>query len=230
MKELVLEYKRVNVDRSTGRVVLKEDGVEQTPWLVFDSVDFPTMLRAYARLLKGNEEAVAIWQRTDRPGLLPYTLDPQVSALLVTDIEAAIASMSPDVQSPSYKLQNIQAAREVPAGLRAGFDTLADAFGDKLYVRLRDNGELECPCCGMWGSSHRDGTFICQKACANRHMSTPLEVALSGRWAGFSAQQLLSGGSSKFYFPRAWNDGASWISHEKLQTKLDEYNKEKSGC
>jgi len=229
MKELVLEYKRVNVDRSTGRVVLKEDGSERSPWLAFDSVDFPTMLRAYARLLKDNEEAVAIWQRTDRPGLLPYTLDPQVADLFRTDIEAAIVSMSPDVRSPSYKLQSIQAAREVPAGLRAGFDTLADAFGDKLYVRFRDNSEIECPCCGMWGSSHRDDTFICQKACANRQVRAFL-VEPSGRWAGFSAQHLLDSGSSKFYFPRAWNDGASWISREKLQMKLDEYNKEKSEC
>jgi predicted RNA-binding Zn-ribbon protein involved in translation (DUF1610 family) len=123
-----------------------------------------------------------------------------------------------------------------PAPIRAGHATLADAFGEVIYFRVRGH-ELECPGCGFWGmftspgllkDPDRAGTrfktaFVCPKKCGERFI-----VSCEDSWGYVHVEDLLK--SSKlnaFYFPRTWNEGRPWVTRESLQQKYNEYKAEK---
>lgn len=223
-EELVLEYKRVDVDRCTGRIVFKVDDKGSLPSLTFESVTFDWMLRQFGARLKSSPNVKAIWQRIDRPGLLPYALDEQVTALFRSDIDAAIASMSPAERSPSAAVRRVRQERVAPPGIRAGFDTLADSFGEIVYTRARVN-EVECPVCGMWTYRQKMDVFCCLKGCSGR---IELSLTFTNRWAGVRVADLLKTSAPRFYLPRMWNEDPPWVSASALQAKLDEYKKEKT--
>lgn len=105
--------------------------------------------------------------------------------------------------------------------LRAGHDTLADAFGEKLYCSTRDNS-VECPVCGRW---HR---ISAQKITVGCVTGLLLSYEMRDNWAVASIEELLATQRTRYFLPRAWNTSGPWVSHENLQKKYDEYLKEKS--
>jgi len=86
--------------------------------------------------------------------------------------------------------------RDTPTSLiRAGVDTLADAFGDVVYCRADTigSGHIECPGCGRWGAS----CIACGFTLAGEYQ---------GQWFGVSVSALLASGLNRFYLPRKWNE------------------------
>lgn len=239
-EQVVLEYKRVEVTFSTGRILHKEDGAEEKLY-EFTALQFPQMLELFAESLRRFPEAKAVWQRTDRPGLNPYELDLRIAKMFREDPEAAIASMCPPQQelSPSMAASRARPqVKTVGASVRAGFDTLADAFGDSVYSRARARTDgflyVECPCCGIWTPIHAAGPSaktLDNSHCMNtrcRVFDKPLALNSQGeKWVGYTTTTLLATASPRFYLPRAWNDGRSWITWEALNQKYNEYEKEK---
>lgn len=245
-EKIVLEYKRVNVDKSTGRIVRLTD-VGEDVLKTFESVEFKPMLRDFAEALQQCEDAVAVWKRTDRPGLVPYDLDPQITKLFRTDPVAAIESLCPPARNPSTTIKRIQEERKpVPVSIRAGYDVLADAFGEDVYSRIRTRTEgiqyVECPCCGLWTpvglglatSSFYDpaehskvGWSLCANPkCRASEAVLTLKTA-NDKWVAYAVTDLLATQATRFYMPRAWNDGRPWVTWKDLNEKYEEYVREK---
>lgn len=231
MIEVILEYKRTNVDKSTGRIVTKTDIGHHThmplevPYTTFEDSDFAPMLYKFAKALQDYPDANAVIQRTDRPGLVPYNLDGQTANLFRTDPVAAITSMSQPYGSPSGAVARVKKENvSTSSALRVGYDALADSFGDQVFVRY-DGTRVECPCCGIWNP------FSAEYTCRNPKCSVRLEFSeVSGKWAGFNTADVLATQSKRFYFPRAWNGYQPWVSWEALNEKYEQFNKEKTSC
>jgi hypothetical protein len=161
-----------------------------------------------------------------------YSLDKDLISLFIKDPAAAIRSMTqPD---------RVVHVRDVKpqALLRAGTKTLADAFGDEVYIRHRVSSSNkrstgECPFCGRWWMyrtvegprSAEPIEFKCE-ACSTSIMG----VIRSAVWIAIPTQNLLDLPNLKFFLPRAWNGSGSWITREDLAHKLSTYFKEKSQC
>lgn len=244
--EVILEYKRVDM-LSSGRIyvhaIFRDEegnvvggGGGVTPF-EFERLDFEAMLFKFAEYLQQFPNAVGVIQRTDRPNLVPYTLDERTTELFRLDPVAAVKSMSAPMGSPSNVIKRVREEKTpITSGLRVGHSTLADAFGEELYSRYDvDRMRVECPCCGIWAALHtrdEDGKqFIsCKNPSCAPHGKPLFLQRRNGRWAAFSTFDLLATHSDRFYFPRAWNDGKVWITWEGLNNKYEQFQKEKKSC
>ena len=239
--EITLFYHREAPDvLSTGRIESTEMGLV-TEEDSFTRLEFRDMLKRLCDVLTrwpAEEELRVVFQRTDRARLVPYRLDPQTVALFRTDPVAAIASMTTAYQSPSTTEKRVKEERDpTPAPvIRAGYDTLADAFGDVLFFRVKNN-TLECPGCGFWGAwtilgllndPERVGEefktiFACRAKCLKH-----LAVSCRERWGYIRTEYLLENTNlDRFYFPRGWNDFRPWVSRDELRALLAKYKHEK---
>lgn len=242
MIEVTLEYCRVDKTvLSTGRILTKAADGSVVPVETFEAIEYAAMLRLLSGVLMGlpeETEAKVHVQRTDRAGILPYTLDAASVTLLRTDPVAGLEAMSVASPSPMQVLENIKLAARPPVPyptLTAGAGTLADAFGETVACRIRDV-QLECPGCGFWSDyalpailndPDRAGTafktiFVCRKRCHER-----FPVSCFKEWAFVSVQDLLKTPLPAFYLPRAWNHSRPWVSRDVLTQKYAEYTKEK---
>lgn len=230
MIEVILRYKRVDGDRSTGHLHTHVDGPSPVDVVLlrFESVDFSTMMYAFAKALQDYPDAQAVVQRTDRPGLVPYNLETNLADLFRTDPVTAVASMSTPYGSPSNTIERVKKEQEPIAfgGLRVGYDTLVDSFGDILYTNYdAEKTRIECPCCGIWNP------FSTEFVCVNPKCAKPLEIEeAAGRRMGFSTRLLLDTHSARYYFPRAWNNYKPWVTWEALNEKYEQFKKEKASC
>jgi hypothetical protein len=190
----------------------------------FESSTFASMIAKLAEHARRDPGARLVMQRTDRPGLRPHTLDPASAALLRTDTAAFVASMSVVVHVPDDRPR-----APLPPILVVGHDALADAFGDQLYVRRRQRqtmDEVECPMCGRWVPLKSAEGWSWFDHCA---YTISIETSLlDDRWLPIYAEALLSTNAPKFFFPRAWNEGRNWITHETLKNKYATYLQEKN--
>lgn len=232
---VVLEYKRASGELSTGRVYLRV-GPNEVDELKFEELEFKKMLALFAEKLREFRGTEAVWQRTDRPGLVPYTLDAAVTTLFREDPVAAIASMCPPSRSPSSTVSYVREERAVREGqrisvsVRAGYDALADSFGDQVASRSRRRSDglasVECPCCGIWSLVQNGASNCINTRC--RAFDKALAIhSPNAKWSFYQTADLLETGAPRFYLPRAWNNGCSWVSWETLSQKYNEFQKEK---
>jgi hypothetical protein len=225
---VVLQYRRVEGELSTGRIALLPIvPTEETARCLedFDRLPYTKMLVRFARELREFPEAKAAIMRIDRPGLLPYALDEETTALLRTDPVAAIQSMT--YTTPSLgKIHVVKEEKPLEVDpIRAGHETLADALGEQIYVKRRSSA-LECPGCGYWGPVHTN-SFKCTKKCAREGHARTFRVTLTKLWAVFSTEDLLESTLPKFYLPRTWNVGRLWVTKAELIEMYTAYKAEK---
>ena len=201
------------------------------------SHEYAEMLKRLCNILEKNfpkeEDVDIVLQRTDRAGLTPVSLSNETVLLLRTNPVAGIAALTyTQPQTPLGAVAKKKAETTVftPPPLRAGVDTLAQAFGPLVYVRVRD-GKAECPCCGFWirnilqvpDGGVADITVVCTERCKNS-----FELRAYSKWAAVSVAELLDIKSAdRFYLPREWNYPQVWVSRTDLQTKYDMFTKEK---
>ncbi len=237
---VMLSYRRTAEDLSTGDIKSDENGLT-TDEGTFENLEFKRMMQKLASVLlcfPEDQPVDVLLQRTDREGLLPYKLDAATVNLLRTDPVAAIQAMEYPTHSPSGTVRRVREERQlhVLPPIQVGHEALADSFGDVLYFRVRGH-ELECPGCGFWGMFTSPGLladperagqvfktiFVCPKKCKERFAVTCQEKL------GYVDTEFLLERTKldRFYFPRAWNGGRSWVSRESLQKKYDEYKAEK---
>lgn len=232
--EVILEYKRVKGDLSTGRILWYDQLASQYVENEFEDIEFRPMLILFAKALAKYPTALGTFQRTDRPGLVPYNLDVKVVDLFRTDPVAAIESMCPN-PSPSTTIQRTREERKpqfIRMSVRSGFDVLADAFGDELFSPLRVKGcdpYAECPCCGIWCNVLL-GSISCRNPSCVLSDNRLLLKRVNKKWVSFRTDDVLATKSNRYYLPRAWNDGRPWVSWEDLNKKYEEYKKEKTSC
>jgi hypothetical protein len=157
-----------------------------------------------------------------KPEPVAVQLEPRLAELLRKDPVAFMQMMDPTMGRPqrlnismSAKVRDDVAIKPHP--IPAGHDTLAESFGEELYIRKR--GDLyECPIYGRWVPAGQIGVWT---------------VGVNDRWASVSVENLLHSvdpPATRFFFPRAWNKDGPWISREDLQRKYDEFIKEREQC
>jgi len=169
-----------------------------------------------------------------------YAMSPSEIRQLRDDPAAAIRSMrEPDRVVIVRDLKKATTPKErelVHPQLRAGHDTLADAFGRYIYFRLR-SGRIECPYDGRW----KEYTILVSDGSPSVFYEGPTTEEyrslwfspriVNETWARTFTETLLDVGEkkglSRYYLPRQWNESGPWISHEDLQVKYETFCKER---
>lgn len=221
--EIVLTYRREG-EAYTGSLVY---AVKTVP---FTAKSYAWVMREVHLALVDLPEAEVQLVRDDRPGLLPVKLDPGARMLLRDDPARFIEvhTVAPRIidmtngQKPE-RVAKLVERYEIPARsrLRVGHDTLADAFGEVVYLKLH-KARVESPVDGRWvilGALEQLLGLRVQEA-----LNT--EGDLSG-WATVRVEDLLAVNTEQYFLPRAWNSTGPWISKATLREKYEAYLKEK---
>jgi hypothetical protein len=216
----------------------------------FIQMPFHKMMVMVSRQLRKYPEAMVVMHRTDREGLHPIQLGEETRVLLRDDPVKAIRRMN--VQ-PGQPVRGDEDAVGQPT-LRAAYDTLAAAFGERVYLRMRQ-GSIEDPITGTWkslaygpkigwrirGDNNKSRTWlpirlegvelpdISEDATPDelRGVGDKLAEALAScRWASVDINDLLNHQAERFFLPRAWNQG-KWIGWNALNERYERYMKEK---
>jgi hypothetical protein len=206
-------------DPAVGNGFQAYKGRMQSDYVVvtFEGTHFERLLR----MLHDNiaaEDTTLVFIRTERPDK-PYTLNPELTFLIKTDVEKAIEAMAfPEIR--------IHIGREckTPDVLTSCSGTLASAFGHRVLCRHRGrtNGNLlECPGCGRWVPLCVT-TSTCN--CSDCHSFWQAEV-IDDMWCAITVTQLLNSHLSDFFLPREWNNYRTWLSREDLAAKYAEFKK-----
>lgn len=175
----------------------------------FDEAEFRNILKKVAMYVREKHPDTLYFLRQDRPGLLPVDLGPEFLAFFKEDPVLGIRLLCP----PDVTPKSIGARK--PPIFMAGYDTLADSFGDQVYCKRNISGEVECPFCGRWC----DGHFVIH--CA-RCIST-IPAVFTAHWALVEVSDLLMVDRPRYYLPRTWNTQGLWVSHEKLQQMYEQW-------
>lgn len=168
--------------------------------------------------------------RTERPGLFPVHLEPSLLKQLIEEPAKYIAANSipdrtVDIQGTG-RISKLAEPYHVPrGGLRNGHDTLAEAFGDFIYLRLRDS-KVEHPCTGRWEPVSKVQAAL---GIAARRVY-PTDEGKGFGWLIVCTLDLLKVDTIRFYLPREWNKGGPWISKTLLQAAYEKFRKELSQC
>lgn len=218
----------------------------------FIGLKFSQMMSRLSEKLREHPDARVVLQRTDNKGLRPIQLGEDIRVLLRDDPVAAIRSMSPQVGQPVTQSGSDFSQRvslDMPKQrVRSGHDTLADAFGEEVYLEMK-TGTIQDPETGHWASlgfEVKTGGFMIRKEGSNKSsewlrielvegpagpMDSPdfTSKLAQARWAKMKTAELLKRSCQRFYLPRQWNTSEKrpWITHEELRQKYQEYLEEK---
>lgn len=235
----------------SGTVELQDDQGTSLKRDSFVGLRFHQMMVRVSRALREHPEAAVVIRRTDRKGLQPVQLGEETRVMLRDDPVQAIRLMN--VQ-PGQQVRGDEPGVGQPT-LRAAYDTLAAAFGERVYLRMRQ-GTVEDPLTGKWrqlaygpkvgwrirGENNKSGTWvpirlegadlpdISEDATPEelQGMMGNLAGALAScRWASVEVQDLLQRNAKRFFLPRPWNGGRTWIGRDALQERYETYMKEK---
>lgn len=115
--------------------------------------------------------------------------------------------------------------------IKAGYDSLADTFGDHVYLRVRATPlpVIECPLCGRWKAHLVKDLFLC--GCMPPLFGFHGETLPNTKWFMIETRVLLYATfAERFYLPRAWNPSGAWVSYEDLKAKYEAFTKERESC
>lgn len=225
--DIVLSYRRIG-ETYTG--VLQVPETEDSR-VVFENKTYSEIMLETYRWLVQYPDAGLVIQRTEREGLMPIQLAPDMLELLRADPVRyirmhSIAPRTIDLRSGSKRTSALVAGEkyDIPktTGLRAGCDTMAAAFGETIYLRM-NNKLIEHPATGRWVSFVEVERFI---GTHNVELLITNDERGAG-WATTPLKDLLATAASKFYLPREWNTHGSWITREQLNEMCEHFIDEK---
>lgn len=215
MAEVVVIYQR------EGEKYAASIDVDNQPvWFATD-VTFERMVMTLSEQLRKVEATRLVWRRADHTNLQDY-VSPPAELEFVKKLPAEFIKATEQYDNLRVVVRDSQPAERVKVELRTGYDTLAEAFGENVYVRFRDDGYIECPCCGRWKARlEGDHVIVCE--CNERVYN----VDHVGSWVEICTENLLAlVHVPRFYLPRAWNISGPWVTHADLSRKFDVFNKE----
>lgn len=236
---ILLEYERRSelTDEDhlyDGSIVVKEG--EKITELPFVGMPYHQMTTRYAEHARKNPTKKLLFMRRDqKPTPMAIEMEPEMAKLLRIDPVRYIKMTSPPPRRIKLKLgtdvavEDSVAARPIPAGR----DTMADAFGDAVYVRMRRGGGSECPACGRWHAvttmdENRNGFIRCKCGFTAVCKSYLTEY---GGWVGIHTGELLQvmekSELPRAFLPRRWNEGGPWVSYENLKQRYERFCKER---
>lgn len=194
----------------------------------FDGFTYADMMyAANNRLVRLPEGSGVVLHRTDRANLLPIKLDAAATQLLRENPAAYIqqtshASVRVDLTGGEHgDRTRVGQGYNLPkyTGLRAGHATLAAAFGERVYLRVR-NDLVESP---------KDGRYTHDYNVTSWLGADIYELTTRGErkeWVTVRTEDLLKVDALRLYIPREWNEFGLWITKVQLQEKYNQYMKE----
>lgn len=225
--EILMRYKRV------GESYQGEFQVDGHVVDLFEGISFAQHIRLLHLLLVKHEGATVQMQRTDREGLMPIFMERDMVLMVRDDPTRYIQAHTlphrvVDMRKKDERTSKLAEKHVVPktTTVRAGHDTLKDAFGDVVYLRLR-SGSVEDPVTGRFRIWHE---------ISSQYGLPSAEVVLipppGNGWVTVRTADLLAVSShvKGFFLPRAWNERGPWISREALSEKYNQYLKGKASC
>jgi hypothetical protein len=178
-----------------------------------DGKTYAELIFAVSEVMKGHSHNEVFMVRLEQPSV----------EHALADVEAEMIRTHPTkyVEATSLPPQRIvvKVSDEVPVGtsvmtsIRAGINTLVDAFGDRVYLKFKDD-KVESPFTGRWVPLG----------------ATEIDAQVDGAWVSVWTKALLSFKASRYFIPRTWNTSGPWITHEDLQEKYDKYIEEKENA
>jgi len=108
-----------------------------------------------------------------------------------------------------------------PVTVRACYDTLADAFGETLYLRRKYASAesssilVESPVTGRWIPLARLALAIVRPG-----------RAAGESWLTVATANVLKIEAPRYYLPRAWNQPGPWIERAALAERLETFRRE----
>jgi hypothetical protein len=184
-------------------------------------IPFAQMIMKLSVYLQVSMADRLVWRRTDRAALSDY-ISPPAELELVKKLPAEFLKATEQYDDLRVIVRDSQPVERVRVELRTGYDTLAEAFGENVYARFRDDGCIECPCCGRW-KARLEGDHVIACECNERIYN----VDHVGSWIEIPTENLLMLVQvPRFYLPRAWNISGPWVTHADLSRKFDIFNKE----
>jgi hypothetical protein len=197
-----------------------------------DGVTFRSIIWALSDALNVVPDGAVVFRRTDRPGLDEIKLDAKLRDLIRQDPDKYLEIVTePDRVVVVGDRKAERSSDAVRLHVRTGYDTLAESFGDSVFIRLRDDGNVECLMCGRWTATlyeqedvaGTDSMTMLQCPCS---LTTDVPVRVAGSWVELSTYMLASVKFlPKYYIPRAWNP-KGWISHLDLVKLYVKYKEE----
>lgn len=257
MSRIALEHRREG-HAYTGRLVYVDGGAMDV-LSEFSDFSFARMMARFSGEALARPYAELAMVRTERSDFEPIVLDEATSKKLREDPAVVIKAMTVAFNASDRIEKQLKKSVEDKVGvtdkvnlhLRAGHDTLADAFGDFVYLRLhpheKDGMRGECPYTGKWlgfGARADDPAQMLLKTGRQNAHADWLPVEIVGgsetenpKWVRVKTDVLLFehdprsvGQDNKFFIPRKWNKTSPWISHGALTQMYEEYKKEKEAC
>lgn len=192
---------------------------------VFDKMNFKRVIaRLHEILVETPSLERVIFQRCDRPGIMPVELGTYTVDQLRTDPLSAYRSMNFNPEPTTAVTGAVESSR----------------FGRHIYLRVQ-NGMIEDPLTGEWltlaygtkqgwkirAKNNRSSTWLSLHALvddAPEGVSSIERIAFAN-WALVDVEELLKHDNTHFYLPRAWNANGPWITKEEL-LRLYEKHKE----
>ncbi len=197
---------------------------------------YKQIVKRIHELMKEHSITRVIFQRTEREDILPVELGERMLHLLKTDPLSAYRAMSYEPATSTTK----------DAPVAAGYDTLAEAFGEDVYLKMA-NGRVEDPETGKWLTLGYGDKFGWRIRREDNKPETWIKIDVVdeapdgtgfaervafARWAKVRVEDLLEQGFERYYLPRTWNEEGSWITHDNLKARLEKYmaEREKAIC
>ena len=227
-----------------GKIVSKEP---------FAGVPYHKMITQLSAETRAHKSAKVFLLRLEAQPALASEVSPEMTKLLREDPVQYIraTSQAPPTMLRRSVMSDVKPKSDVKITvqpLRAGYDTLADAFCEHVYLSIRMPGEgvfeVECPTCSNWtgfAMKAETGKFLirCTEGCHNLKAHSdwvqveelvPMTRAQNPRWAVVSLETLLKRDDPRFFIPRAWNPSGAWITYGDLKTRYEAFKKEKEAC
>lgn len=213
-----------------GAIWTKADPESQKNYEVnpFSDISFSQMIYMLAEELKRVGEAEVVLSRIEVADS-NLVLGKEATELLRKDPEAAVNSMQYPDRVVVVSDKDPVPIRQV---LRAGHDSMADTFGDKVYCAYEKGKGIECPFCGRWAHFEQKrmaplvAILKCGK-CSEEYCGT---YNFDGKWIILSTVFLLGLSQNRFYLPRQWNKPGPWILRKDLFEKYAVFNEERAKC
>lgn len=197
----------IQVEPTRGRITITR----------FEGISFEKMLCDLSELIKQQTHEITAVQmsRHEVVGSMKRLSQKFIEELLQDPAAVAKALTYPDV--------TIHVGKKT--ALRVGVESLADAFGDRCYLRRVDS-DIECPECGAWAELTSNSIAACCGNCG----AIVCVTAQGTEWVYAETAALLEWSVDRFYLPRYWNPSRQWISKEELQAMYALFQKEKEEC
>ena len=189
---------------------------------------------AHSVLVRMPEGTQVDVQRTDRAGLSPITMDAAAAQQLREDPEGYIASVTVPHRTVNLKrsgrVSKLAEAHTIPttSSLRIGHATVADAFGDHVYLpaQLRLAAEaaaarVESPITGRWISVEELSRILGK--------GVVVTEVKDKAWVRVPMASLLALDCERLFLSVPWSSSA-WVSKDELKKRYEKYTQEKNNA